>query len=503
MTFTIKNTKKHPIVIGGENIGVNELGGGISVPEVIISPLTTEVNFTQFESNLPSTFFKGLSDIQTIPLHFNWRYDKEKGGAISKPQNQRLCGSCWATAAATIIADNFVVKGLNIDEDGKKFIPDLSTTWILIKYPQLMCGGGNPAIAFSNIVNASKNGEGGIASNRCLDYSWCATNSMCNGDAKKHMDANPQKLNELIPYNAGCYSNKNKHYIFDIYKNPISVGIGMTKKDGTKIQENEWNSYKMEIKKHIYTNGPVLGGFLVFKNFMKGDWCKTLPNKGIYLENGIYTSLNNINFDSKQTDSSNYKGAHSISIIGWGIEHNVTTGEGKKESVEYWYCRNSWTEKWGDGGYFKMAMYPHNKLSQFDKIVDITSPKGKNQSGGIVMIECSEKPKLVDIGLVTTKKGIIPNTIKDKSWYTQNASSNLIKNIQTIDKDDSDKDDSDKDDSDKDDSVNTLKTNYLVYLALVSYMSILFYLFKKSTIDKKIIIFSSFLIFIIIIFNLN
>lgn len=421
MSITIgnqNNNKLHDIGYKAEN---NEKDSG----QIVFG---TNVNFSSLSSELPNQYASGLSDIVTVPNNFNWRFDKEKGAAIAKPGNQGMCGSCWAISAAGIIGDNFVVSGLNVDEKGNKFIPDISTTWILSSYSQSQCGGGNPGLAFQQIASSPN----GLVSNRCVDYSWCQTDEKCNGDAKKHMDSQvlELELNKLIPIKPGCYFPENKHYVFKITQQPNSVAIGMTHKNGSVIKDTEWDQYKLQIKKHIMANGPVLGGFLVFENFMSGTFAKTKPNKGIYLENGVYPGISNSTTNKPKssipTDASNFKGSHAVAIIGWGVEDDVETSPGKKEKVEYWYCRNSWTENWGDDGYFKMAMWPHNKISQFDKQVNIKTEKdGDKQAGGIVSIVAQQKPELARLDPI---KFAGPKILlkQDPSYYKTNASANIL-----------------------------------------------------------------------------
>jgi len=134
----------------------------------------------------------------------------------------------------------------------------------------------------------------------------------------------------------------------------------------------------------------------VFKNFMKGDFCKNKEGKGIYFEDGIYDDSNSLKIDKNQSSSEMYIGSHAVAIIGWGIEKNVKIS-GKKIDIPFWFCRNSWTDKWGDSGYFKMAMYPYNKISQFDKQVVINSKSGRIMGGGMIIFSISNKPKLVNM----------------------------------------------------------------------------------------------------------
>ena len=38
-------------------------------------------------------------------------------------------------------------------------------------------------------------------------------------------------------------------------------------------------------------------------------------------------------------------GGHAVKIIGWG----------KENGQEYWVVQNSWTNAWGENGYFRIA----------------------------------------------------------------------------------------------------------------------------------------------------
>jgi hypothetical protein len=371
------------------------------MPPMVIPPLNTDIQF----SILPK--FKlsehaGLSaiDITQIPETFDWRHayssDTEeitkKKRLISTPGNQALCGSCWAISGAGIIGDNFVVSGV---VDWK---PDLSTTWCLACYPQSQCEGGNPALLFSDIS------QGGIVSNHCIDYSWCLENEQCNGSSLKHFDQKVS-LSSLVP-TCGCYFGDTEHYLYKIDKNPKSISIGVGGVDKDNIIST--------VKKQIYTKGPVMGGFLVFKNFMSGEFTKS--NGGVYLERGVYGN-EPLKFSDDMLEE--YNGSHAIAVIGWGIAKNILVDNGgKRDDVPYWYCRNSWTTDWGDGGYFKMAMFPFNKISQFESIVTISSNGQRLSGGGMVFPTASNKPEKKNIKQV---ENIVKNQkrLQDDAFYQQ------------------------------------------------------------------------------------
>ena len=393
-------------------------------PELIIPPVNTDINFTSLPKFKLSAH-KGLAALSTQPLEetFNWRdgpYDMDKKGfdpspellskiaLISTPGNQMLCGSCWAISTAEVVGDNFVVSGL---VDWK---PNLSTTYILMSYPQQMCHGGNPSKLLGDIS------RGGLTTQSCIDYSWCAKNKNCNGDALKHFHAmhkNAPKynLNTLIPQPPNSCYDKAEFYKFFVDVNPgpqhLSIGTDVNS-EGLKQQD-----LTRLVKIHIRHRGPVVGAFLVFKNFMKGYFTKGKPNKGLYLENAEYKDNGTVSYD-KIDPVKEYVGSHAVAIIGWGIEKDVQVDtSGKRKDVPYWFVRNSWTPKWGDKGYFKMPMYPYNKLAQFDATVNLHTPAGRVQAGGMIVFKTTMKPEKHDIEKQVNKIFLEAPRLKPSSFY--------------------------------------------------------------------------------------
>ena len=364
-----------------------------TIEEQIIPPLNSIIEFSTLPQYKISDHV-GLAALDTtvLPENFNWRDNGgDKASLLSKPENQMLCGSCWAISVAGIVADNHVVSGT------VNWKPNLSTTWCLANYPQFQCKGGNPGILLTDISNS------GIATNNCVDYSWCTENQLCNGKATAHFKENNVDLSKLIP-NAGCYDASVPHYLYYIDP-PTTISLTDSNMDPVLFTNT--------IKKHILLYGPVQGGFLVYKNFMNGAFSKI--NGGVYLETGIYDN-EEITFNKSQLNEENYVGTHAIAIIGWGVQKGIKVSSSSITDVPYWYCRNSWTEKWADGGYFKMAMYPYNKISQFDNIVTIKTQKGNIKAGGIVMLRATKKPEYKMAEQIDSK--FLNNLSNPMSYYS-------------------------------------------------------------------------------------
>ena len=84
----------------------------------------------------------------------------------------------------------------------------------------------------------------------------------------------------------------------------------------------------LTIKYEIFKYGPVVGGFLMYRDFLEN-----------YDGLSIYKG---------PPPNSEFLGGHTIRILGWGFD--------EKENIEFWICANNWSTSWGEGGYFKMKM---------------------------------------------------------------------------------------------------------------------------------------------------
>jgi hypothetical protein len=406
--------KKRPVhIIDGLHHEEHEARMRAKSADFILPPLNTHINFLKYSQSysdqdhldLHLKYSASDHDIEP-PETYDWRFvypidnatRKAKKKNIMPPDNQYLCGSCWAISTASVIGDAFVVAGL------VNWRPEISTAWALACYSQGKCDGGSPALLLQDIARGS-----GIPSKHCLDYSFCAKNEKCNGKAVQHFQAHD--LSSLVPRECGCYYGGNdvKHYNYSINRDVKTLAIDQ----GATTVDN----IRLAIKKHILLHGPVLTGYFVMKNFSSGYFTKI--NGGVYLERANYAPGSPLTFSNAEVSGSNYKGSHAVAIIGWGVAKNILYDTNKRGDVPYWYCRNSWGPSWGgDNGHFKMAMYPFNKVAQFGKIVDIVDGHGqRHRCGGIITFTVSKPPESKSFKTLSQK---LPQLLQEEDYYKKN-----------------------------------------------------------------------------------
>jgi cathepsin B len=91
-----------------------------------------------------------------------------------------------------------------------------------------------------------------------------------------------------------------------------------------KAKMNSSKAYQCPtmIKMEIFARGPIQAGFFVYEDFM-------------HYESGIYEYTHGRKI-----------GGHAVKIIGWGEENESP----------YWIVQNSWGNKWGEDGFFRIKM---------------------------------------------------------------------------------------------------------------------------------------------------
>jgi len=232
-----------------------------------------------------------------LPADFDWR-NKDGKNYLSWSVNQHIpqyCGSCWAQATTSAIADRF-----NIMEELLSTTPHALSPQVLINCRAGgSCNGGNPAGVYRYAHKT------GIPHQSCQVYT--AKNLDGWGDCED-MDI----CKDCVPPSpaAGEYLQENckavphiKYYVADHY--------------GFKGAD--------KMKAEIFQNGPISCGISVTDDFdnYKG---------GIYSEAQTFSMLN-----------------HEISVVGWGYD--------EVSGVEFWIGRNSWGTYWGEQGFFRIQMH--------------------------------------------------------------------------------------------------------------------------------------------------
>ncbi|KAL0486472.1 cathepsin B [Acrasis kona] len=98
--------------------------------------------------------------------------------------------------------------------------------------------------------------------------------------------------------------------------------------DGSSFKLFKASSYKLlrgeaQMIEDIQQHGPIEVGFMVYRDFMA-------------YKSGVYTHRTGA-----------LLGGHAVKIVGWGVD--------KASNTPYWTVQNSWTETFGEGGFFRIA----------------------------------------------------------------------------------------------------------------------------------------------------
>lgn len=261
-----------------------------------------------------------LKDDFQVPDSFDGRVIWKE--FLSDVVDQLECGSCWAFAAVTSLADRF-----NIHSKGKLHLN-------LSPVPIVLCDthGATNLEPLKNLEESIQMFEdvqkffgcnGNLLSEAWRMLYTVGTNEQECMPLRILKNKTPSSCIKLTgPAGDMCsnyrfnfrnhteYGTPAKFYsVYYVYAVP-----------GTLAEDRS----EMDIRREIYKFGPVSSAFELYPDFFTFD-----HTKQIYRWSGQGERIS----------------GHAIVIDGWGEENGI----------KFWWIRNSWGPEWGIGGYFRMV----------------------------------------------------------------------------------------------------------------------------------------------------
>jgi hypothetical protein len=350
---------------------------------IAIGPMNAKIDFTNVPPPPPAQQVLYGAVSTALPETWSWRPDQidetvdvgarlEAKKGIGPILAQGLCGSCWAFAIASTMNDVFSVAGKFIHLPpgaGSYPVSGISPTALMSCFRSISdgCDGASVSTVLLAVLDE------GVWTSPCYDYWWIEGNNRFNGDSTGHFSASTTEMNAAIP-ECGCARTSMPRKKFRVKQvNSLPV-YGPSNGTTTSDLAVTWN----DVRAHMWNYGPVIGGFVVYVNFYDGEFAST---DGVYFEDGKYP------LPRGETNPKRVAGAHAVKVVGWGVQKNCRQPDGTTKDTPYWMCANSWGTSWGDKGYWKMARYPFNKISQFDVLVSV---RGVGTLGGFLVFKAGE-----------------------------------------------------------------------------------------------------------------
>jgi cathepsin B len=265
--------------------------------------------------------FVNIPDTFSVPDSFEGKEVWKK--YLSDVQHQRECGSCWAFAAVSTLADRFNLfsRGqlhLNLspvpivlcDTHGAynpEPLNDLETSLKVFESVQKLygCNGNLLSEAWRMLYTVGTNEQSCMPLNilKFQSPSSCIKLTGPAGDMCSDYLFNFRSNTE--------YGTPAKFYTaYHVYAVP-----------GTPA---EGNHSELNIRREIYKFGPVSTAFEVYSDFYTFD-----PKTTIYRSKEPGTRI----------------AGHAVVLDGWGEENGV----------KFWWVRNTWGPDWGINGYFRIV----------------------------------------------------------------------------------------------------------------------------------------------------
>uniref|UniRef100_A0A6C0EKQ5 Peptidase C1A papain C-terminal domain-containing protein n=1 Tax=viral metagenome TaxID=1070528 RepID=A0A6C0EKQ5_9ZZZZ len=289
------------------------------------------VTETEF-AKLPKT--KSGRDIP-LPDEFDGR--KVWEGLLSPVTNQGKCGSCWAFASTSTLADRFNIQSCGLihielsptkmilcDFMGKEFTvahpetnPEELNEIDVNSLKQGACHGNTLYDAWRYLYVIGTNLESCIPYNKILggEYEFDSLSKFSKTTRLPLCVSTAGPIGDMCADQAvDDFSGEEYGTPARFYRTYHYYSIAGTEKDGGNEQY---------IRHNLYCWGPLSTGMIVYPDFYTFD-----PKTEVYEWNKIGDPV----------------GGHAIEIVGWG----------KYNGKDFWWIKNSWGTDWGIDGYFRM-----------------------------------------------------------------------------------------------------------------------------------------------------
>jgi len=295
---------------------------GIVVQEVV-SALGTEIRPLRLplRSSLESHLLDpvggllfGSASGRLPPTSFDARKRWPDCPSLGTVRNQGMCGSCWAFAAVTVLADRFCIAA---SEAGSENSVAGNASWA-----------AGLALAPEHLVDCDTKNSGcqggrlddvwwylrdhGVPLESCRPYRYCpmptkrrcAYKGQVSSSQQVDVGAFAQQGGDAGACMGACVGGAPMR----LYHASITYAVS-TPGDVLSMQ------------RELLAHGPMEVSFFVFSDFHN-------YRRGVYFRTpGAYGPL----------------GGHAVRLLGWG----TTT-------ADYWVLANSWSPKWGLGGFFRI-----------------------------------------------------------------------------------------------------------------------------------------------------
>jgi len=258
-------------------------------------------------------------------------------GLLTPVRNQGRCGSCWAFASTSALADRFNIQSLGLLHlelsPAKLILCDFMGQEFDVVHPET-------DTEQLDQINVDALNKGACRGNTLFD-AWRYLYVI--GTNQEDCLPYDQILGGEFEYNSLSKFSKNSQLPLCSITGPIgdmcaNVSTDMLSGDeyGTPARFYRCIHYyavagvakdggdESVIRHNIFCWGPVSTGMVVYADFYNFD-----ASKEIYDWNGQGQPV----------------GGHAIEIVGWGEQNNKP----------YWIVKNSWGTSWGHQGYFYMA----------------------------------------------------------------------------------------------------------------------------------------------------